>query len=105
MDVLKPILKDPRIIYLPIILVIILQIFLSRAENKKLGLIMPWISFLISGAIFLGMVFTQFSFKSENYMFLFRLILVLNIPTFILMVIYTICRRLRKNNENLSNIN
>lgn len=103
MDVLKGIIKDPRIIYLPIFLAITLQIFLSRAKNNKLGLILPWVSFFISIAIVIAMGMKEVNFKSEPFMFLFMLILVLNIPTIILMAVYAICRRLRKNNEKLSN--
>lgn len=78
--------------------VILLQIFLSKRENRWAGLILPAISFLISFIYPLSMAaFTQIgSMRAElGGTTVFGLILVwllANLPTAVLLAIYFTCR-------------
>lgn len=103
--------------------IIILQIFLSKKDNKWLGLILPIFTFIFSLLIVLGLFFystqtiTQMQAVSEsgsvisalpstsplphstplfNAGILILYFLMLNIPTVILLAIYAACRGKRK---------
>lgn len=91
------------LIFISVISIIIyIQVKLSRSENKFLGLILPILSFLLSLFIIIGMtMFTTMTTSIDgvvqsteqietniNYLNIFFLFLVTNIPTFILAGIY-----------------
>lgn len=83
-----------------LILIVLLQIFLSRNKNKFLGLILPGITVLYSLlAVFGFIVYDNQSLLSIilEYVMIF---IMCNIPTYILLAIYFACRnKLNKNNE------
>jgi hypothetical protein len=85
--------------------IIILQIFLSKRENKWLGLILPMISFLFSiMSVFTVIVFFGKS-SDQNIMQFIMLFLVYNIPTIILLVIYFACREKFKKKKEIDKMN
>lgn len=85
------------IFYLIFLLVLLfLQIFLSKKENKWLGLILPIIFFTLSILAALGTPLI----KSSIANFLFW-----NIPTAILLTIYASCRGNKKHKKDLEKMN
>jgi hypothetical protein len=85
------------------LLIIILQFFLSKQENKWLGLILPFISLIIATlpiiayllSIISGGISEQGNFSELGFGFITA-----NIPTLILLGIYFFYRNhLKKNNE------
>ena len=72
--------------------IVLLQVFLSKKENKWLGLILPLISFGYS----LLMVFSLAVYEGMTGWHIFTLImsvfLTANVPTIILLAIYFACR-------------
>ena len=85
-----------RIIILLAILaaIIILQIYLSKRENKWCGLILPIISFLF--ALLIVLLNTMAPATGIDMDFVINLVLafaVYNIPTVVFMVIYIVCRK------------
>mgnify|MGYP000853322012 FL=1 len=85
--------------------VIALQLFLSKKENKWLGLILPAIFFIYS----LLMVFNISVHESMTAWDIFSMIasvfLLTNIPTIILLGIYVACREKIKRNAELNKMN
>lgn len=100
-----------RIFLLMIILLIIfvgsiwLQIFLSKRENKWLGLILPFISFSFS----LLMVFQIHAFEAMRGGELLGLVastfLISNIPAIVFLAIYFGCREKIKRRKDLEKMN
>ena len=79
--------------------IIVLQIFLSKKDSHWLGLILPIVSFLLSFLFPMGMLSTG---DSGQDILLFLLALLLgNIPTIILLVIYFACRESRRKKAQL----
>lgn len=76
-----------------------LQIFLSRKENKWLGLILPIISFAVSVIAVLGIVPADDA--STIAMTIISSFLLYNIATAILLVIYFVCRQKRNRQRDL----
>lgn len=114
------------IFLLPILVgIIFLQIFLSKANNKWVGLILPLIFFTLSILIVLPIVkvaylpdnstvkqtyengkligkFIITTTKSKNIIsIIFLVFLGYNIPTVISSAIYAFCRKKRRNTTNL----
>ncbi|MGK0465873.1 hypothetical protein [Clostridium sp.] len=84
---------------------VILQIFLSKKENKWLGLILPIISFLFSIVILLiTPVMGDLSVVERIVQFLV-LLFVSNISTIILLVIYFACREKFKKKKEIDKMN
>ena len=81
---------------------IVLQIFLSTRKSKGVGLILPAVTFVFS--IILSAAVTLFVAPAPSgvdvLMLIIGLIVPANIPTIILLVIYAICRLVRKDKEN-----
>ncbi len=76
-------------------LLIILEIYLSKLENKYLGLVLP-IVLLISTSLYIIMAyFASLSDPMRMLMPMTMGILLYNIPSFILFVIYIIVREKR----------
>lgn len=67
---------------------ILLQVYLAKKRNAILGLIVPAITFVISLVIFIIALPVNASFLLIVYLFF-----MLNIPTFIFIIIYLICHR------------
>ena len=85
-----------RIIILLAILaaIIILQIYLSKRENKWSGLILPIISFLFALLIVpLNMMAPATGIDMDFVINLVLAVAVYNIPTVVFMVIYIVCRK------------
>lgn len=72
--------------------IVVLQIFLSRKRNKWLGLFMPIISFLLTLVIPLNMVAPTEGITSEYLLSMLLVLIVANIPTVFLSLIYIACR-------------
>jgi len=99
--------------------IIVLQVFLSRKENKWAGLILPFISFGFSILTFYSFVFfspppgtittfvdgefvtTQIAPASSIIASAIYLFLLYNIPTGILLAIYAACRGKQKRQRDL----
>lgn len=78
---------------------ILLQIFLSKKDSKWLGLILPIVNFLLSFLYPMFMISTGDP-GQDTIMFLMALLLG-NIPTIILLVIYFACRENRRKKAQL----
>lgn len=72
--------------------IVVLQIFLSRKRNKWLGLFMPITSFLLTLVIPLNMVAPAEGITSEYLLSMLLVLIVANIPTVFLSLIYIACR-------------
>lgn len=85
------------------IVIILLQIYLSKRESKWLGLVLPAISFFFS---IIGVLFVPES-VSTTYIIIGSIIvfLLLNIPTIILIAIYFACRKKIKRNKEIDKMN
>lgn len=85
--------------------IIYLQIYLSKKENKYLGLILPVISLILAFMNIAGLAaFDSFS-QIENYIGLFVAFLVANIPTIILVFIYLGIREKKNMKKELDKMN
>lgn len=87
---------------------VLFQIFLSKRENKWLGLVLPGINVMFSIIGVLGMAF----FKNEPIISsipiivqIIMIFLLLNIPTIILIAIYFACRKKIKRNKEIDKMN
>ncbi len=88
--------------------VIALQIFLSKQENKWLGLILPIISFLVSLIYPLNMAVPVVNIGVEMVNVVLSLLLgllIANIPTYILLAIYYACRGKYRKRKQLDKMN
>ena len=88
-----------RIIVLLAILaaIIILQIYLSKRENKWCGLILPIIGFLFALLLVPQNTMASATWINMNYIVnLMCAFAVYNIPTVVFMVIYIVCRKGRR---------
>ncbi|MFL0248677.1 hypothetical protein [Candidatus Clostridium stratigraminis] len=81
--------------------IVLLQIFLSKRENKWLGLIFPMISFMFSILAVLGYAFYANQSTVERIFQLIMILLLWNIPTISLLAIYFACREKFKKNKSL----
>jgi biotin transporter BioY len=81
--------------------IVLLQIFLSKRENKWLGLIFPMISFMFSILVVLSMAFYANQSTGERIFQLIMILLLCNIPTIILLAIYFACREKFKKKKGL----
>jgi hypothetical protein len=85
--------------------IIILQIFLSKRENKWLGLILPIINVIFSIIAVLNMAILG---NESIIQIIFQDIIVFllcNIPTIILIAIYLACREKFKKNKEIDKMN
>ena len=78
---------------------IVLQIFLSKKESKWLGLILPIITFGFSLLFVLNVA--NIGEPSTVIVTVVSTLLLLNIPTAVLLVIYAACRGKRKRQRDL----
>jgi hypothetical protein len=78
---------------------IVLQIFLSRRENRLLGLLLPIIALLISFMYVLGVA--DFGDTASTVMAMISVFVFANIPTAIFLVIYFACRERYGRKRNL----
>lgn len=98
-------IASKTIIFIAVVLLIfgvggiLLQIFLSKKESKWPGLILPIISFAISLIAILNVA--DIGDKSSVIATLLSIFLLYNIPTVVLLVIYTACRGKRKRQHDL----
>ena len=67
---------------------IALQVFLSKKQNKFIGLILPTISLLYSLIMVLNVVFEETMTNWQVFFTLFSTFFIGNIPTIILLAIY-----------------
>lgn len=87
-----------RFIILIIIIaaIILLQIYLSKRENKWLGLILPIMSFLFALLVVpLNMMVHATGIDANYISTLIVAFLLYNIPTIVFMIIYVVCRKQR----------
>jgi hypothetical protein len=85
--------------------IIILQIFLSKRENKWLGLILPMISVLFSIMTLITLTVMWDVSVVERIGQSIMLLVVSNIPTIILMAIYLACREKSKKKKEMDKMN
>src|SRR2546423_1639749 len=85
--------------------IIILQIFLSKRENKWLGFILPAISFLISIIFIMALPVTPNDSTASIIMQLVSMFLLSNIPTVILLAIYFAFREKWKKKKQIDRMN
>lgn len=82
---------------------IVLQVFLSKSENKWLGLILPAFTFLVSLIYVLNIMDTG---DAIGTLFLILITLLLaNIPTFILLGIYFAYKSKQKKSQQIDKMN
>ena len=86
-----------------IIGMIVLQIFLSRTERRWPGLILPICTLLYALLVCMNVV--RVGSLAETVLFMALLFLLFNIPTYILLAIYFICRQRRKKMKMLDKMN
>lgn len=67
---------------------IALQVFLSKKQNKFIGLILPTIALLFSLIMVLNVVFEETMTNWQVFFTLFSTFFIVNIPTIILLAIY-----------------
>lgn len=78
--------------------IILLQIYLSKKENKLLGLILPIICFLLSVLIVPLNMIVPTSGVDMDYIVKHSIAFgIFNIPTIIFMLIYLVCRKGKNN--------
>lgn len=85
--------------------VVLLQVILSKKDNKWLGRILPILSFLYSLIYPLNMIVPT---EGADFGFVLSMLLVwlmANIPTIVLSVIYIACREKFKKNKQLNKMN
>ena len=83
---------------------VVLQIFLSKKENKWLGLIQPILSLLITLFYTAGMIVPP----TVTFGFIIQTLwgfLLTNIPTFIYLAIYFACRGKQRKKKQLEKMN
>ena len=80
------------VVMLFIVGIVTLQIFLSGKRNKWLGLFMPIISFLLTLVIPLNMVAPTEGITSDFLLSMLLVLIIANIPTVFLSLIYVACR-------------
>ena len=85
--------------------IIILQIYLSKRENKWFGLILPIINVIISIMAVLGRAFYGGRSIAEIIMSSIMIFLVWNISTIILSAIYFACREKFKKKKEIDKMN
>jgi len=83
--------------------VIWLQVFLSKRPSKWLGLILPIITFAFSLLCVLGIMDTGNFW--QNVILVISTLLLVNISTIILLVIYFVCREKSKRTAQLEKMN
>lgn len=97
------------IVSLPSAALIFLQIHLSKKENKWYGLILPILTGLLSALCILGAAAFVLSNASESPLgalsFCLLLVILLNIPTIGLLLIYRFCRKKRLPKTEMNKIN
>lgn len=95
------------LLYLMVFLavIILLQIFLSKRENKWIGLILPIITFLFSIFTVLSMIVYANQSTTERVFQLIMMLLLGNIPTASLLAIYFACREKYKKKKELDKMN
>lgn len=82
---------------------VLLQIFLSRRENKWLGLVLPLLTFLMSLLNVLSIRDT--GSISQNVLLVLVTVLVGNIPTLVLLGIYWAVREKRRIKNQIDKMN
>lgn len=85
--------------------IIILQMFLSRKENKWLGLILPTINTICSIMAVLGLALYEKETITQIVIKCSIVFLMYNIPTMILLLIHFLCREKFKKNKEIEKMN
>jgi len=85
--------------------IIILEMFLSKRENKWLGLVLPTINVIFSIRAGLGEAFHGGESNTEAIMKTVLVFLVWNISTGFLFDIYYVCREKLKKNKEINKMN
>ena len=74
-------------------ILVVIQIFLSKAESKWIGLILPSLTFLCSLLVPLGLLVMMIYMPgADTILMLLGLFILGNIPTVILLVVNYVCR-------------
>lgn len=84
---------------------IILQVFLSKTESKWPGLVLPILAFILSFLYPLNMMVPPEGATAGFIFQLFAVWLLGNIPTVILLAVYSICRDRYRRKKQLEKMN
>lgn len=84
---------------------IFLQIFLSKKENRLLGLLLPVVTFLYSLVRILSMTISMTISTWADVGLILRAFLVTNLSTLVLLAIYWICRDAARRKKQLEKMN
>lgn len=87
---------------------VILQIVLSKKENKWLGLILPLISFVISLLFVFNISVGNLMYTGKTgvmAVLVLQTLVLCNIPTAILLAIYFVCRDRKKRKKEIEKMN
>lgn len=84
---------------------IFLQIYLSKRENRFLGLILPLLSLLYSVIMVCNLMVTESMSGWDIFSMVASTFLLANIPTVILIVIYFACREKIRRRKQLEKMN
>lgn len=100
-------IASATLIIVPLILIggILLQIFLSRSQNKWLGLILPSITLVFSLLQVLNVAVLPGMSGTEVFMIIALAFLLSNIPTVVLLAIYFACRKKQAARSQLDKMN
>lgn len=100
-----------RIVFAFVIMLVVvigfiwLQVFLSKRDNKRLGLILPITVFLFSLIYPLCMVVPSNGVTVDFIIEMLFVLLLDNIPTVVLILIYISCRQKQNRNKQLDKMN
>jgi hypothetical protein len=84
---------------------LIVQVFLSKMQSKWPGLIMPGVYFLLATAIGVGRLFYNIQTTLPVILGDLAALVLFNIPTAVLMVIYFSCRKKAKQSDEIKRMN
>ena len=82
--------------------IIVAQIFLSRRQNRFLGLILPIVHFLLALIVSCTVVVPG---QPTAYVSPLFVLLLCNIPTVVLLILYFACRPKKKGNPQIQKMN
>lgn len=84
---------------------VFLQIYLSKKENRWIGLMLPIISFVMSFILSFGQIVTHDNVTTSSGGLIIATWLLFNIPTVVFILIYFACREKRRRNKQLEKMN
>lgn len=93
------------ILLLLFVAIILLQLFLSRRESRLPGLVLPVLFFLFSIIAMLNVAALPSDSVRETAVTMLTVVLLYNIPTLVLLVIYFVCREKFRRKKEIDRMN